>query len=177
MVYEYLVKSNKAAFLAKVTEISAKLGINPNWLMIVMKMESGINPQAYNSNGGATGLYQFMPQTAAGLGTSTGALIAMDNVTQLDYVYKYLKPYAGRLFSVTDLYMVTFFPAALGKPDNYVLQTSSLSAGLIARANPVFDLNGDQAITVGEFKQSVTSRLPSEALQAIAAALNNLKKN
>ena len=118
-----------------------------------------------------------MPQTAAGLGTSTGALIAMDNVTQLDYVYKYFKPYAGRLFSVTDLYMVTFFPAALGKPDNYVLQTSSLSASLIARANPVFDLNGDQAITVGEFKQSVTNRLPSEALQAIANALNNLKKN
>jgi len=177
MVYEYLVKSNQSAFLAKVIDISARLGINPDWLMIVMKMESGINPAAYNANGGATGLIQFMPSTAVGLGTSTGALIAMDNVTQLDYVYKYFKPYAGRLFSVTDLYLVTFFPVALGKPDNYVLQTSSLSAGLIARANPIFDLNKDQIITVGEFKQSVIDRLPSEALQAIAKIANDLKKN
>ena len=181
MVYEYLVKSNKAAFLAKVADIAAKLGIDPNWLMIVMKMESGINPAAYNKNGGATGLIQFMPATAAGLGTSTGALIAMDNVTQLDYVYKYYRPYAGRLFSVTDLYIVTFFPVALGKPDSYVLQTSSLSAGLIAAANPVFDLDKNNAITVGEFKQSVINRLPSEALQAVMNAASNgadyLKKN
>jgi hypothetical protein len=165
MVYEYLVKTNQAAFLAKVTEISAKLGILPDWLMIVMKMESGINPQAYNANGGATGLIQFMPSTAAGLGTSTGALIAMDNVTQLDYVYKYFKPYTGRLHSVTDLYMVTFFPVALGKSDDYVLETSSLSAGLIARANPIFDLNKDQKITVGEFKQSILSRMPNEVIE------------
>lgn len=177
MVYEYLVKQNSAAFLAKVIDISARLGINPDWLMIVMKMESGINPAAYNANGGATGLIQFMPATAAGLGTSTGALIAMDNVTQLDYVYKYFRPYAGRLFSVTDLYMVTFFPAALGKPDSYILQTSSLSAALIARSNPVFDLDKNNAITVGEFKQSVINRLPSEAFQAIAKAANDLKKN
>lgn len=177
MVYEYLVKSNKAAFLAKVAEVSAKLGIQPDWLMIVMKMESGLNPQAVNYNGGATGLIQFMPATAAGLGTSTTALFNMSNVEQMDWVYKYFKPYAGRLFSVTDLYMVTFFPVALGKPDNYVLQTSSLHADTIARANPVFDLNKDSAITVGEFKKSVTNRLPSEALQAIANTLDNLKKN
>jgi len=181
MVYEYLIRSNKDAFLAKVTSISAQLGINPDWLMIVMKMESGINHQAVNTNGGATGLIQFMPQTAAGLGTTNAALFAMDNVSQLDYVYKYFKPYAGRLHSVTDLYMVTFFPVALGKPDNYVLQTSSLSAALIARSNPVFDLDKNNAITVGEFKQSVINRLPSEAFQAIANAASNgvdyLKKN
>ena len=43
MVYENLVTQNKAAFLAKVTEIAAKLKIQPDWLMVVMKMESGIN--------------------------------------------------------------------------------------------------------------------------------------
>jgi hypothetical protein len=177
MVYEYLVKSNQAAFLAKVAEVSSKLGIQADWLMIVMKMESGINPQAINTTGGATGLIQFMPSTAVGLGTSTAALYNMSNVEQMDWVYKYFKPYAGRLLSVTDLYMVTFFPVALGKPDNYVLQTSSLHADTIARQNPVFDLNKDQAITVGEFKQSVMNRLPNEAIQAILIAANNLKKN
>jgi len=177
MVYDYLVKSNQAAFLAKVIDISTRLGINPDWLMIVMKMESGINPAAYNPNGGATGLIQFMPATAAGLGTSCSELLYMDNVTQLDYVYKYFRPYAGRLLSVTDLYMVTFFPAALGKPDDYILQTSTLHADTIARANPVFDLNKDQSITVGEFKQSILNRLPSEAMQAILSLASDLKKN
>lgn len=165
MVYDYLVTSNKAAFLAKVAEISAKLGINPDWLMIVMKMESGINHLAVNAMTGATGLIQFMPATAAGLGTSTAALRSMTNVEQLDYVYKYFKPYAGRFFAVTDLYTVTFFPVALGKPDSYVLETSSIHADTIARQNPVFDLNKDQKITYGEFKQSIIKRLPNEALE------------
>ena len=164
MIYENLVTQNKAAFLAKVQEIAAKLKIQADWLMIVMKMESGINHQIVNKTGGATGLIQFMPATARGLGTSTEALKTMTNVQQLDYVYKYFAPYSGRLKSVTDLYTVTFFPVALGKPDNYVLQTSTLHADTIAAQNPVFDLNRDQQVTLGEFKQSVISRLPSEVL-------------
>ena len=167
MVYENLVTQNKAAFLAKVTEIAAKLKIQPDWLMIVMKMESGINHQAVNPIGGATGLIQFMPATARGLGTSTEALKAMSNVQQIEYVYKYFAPYSGRLKSVTDLYTVTFFPVALGKPDSYVLQTPTLHADTIAAQNPVFDLNRDKQITLGEFKQSVVNRLPKEALAYI----------
>ena len=170
MFYEYLVKTNKEAFLQKVKDISAKLGIDPDWLMIVMKMESGINEKAVNPDGGATGLIQFMPVTAASMGTSTSELLEMSNTDQLDYVYQYFKPYAGKLKSVTDLYIVTFFPVALGKPDNYVLQTSRTSAAQIARQNPIFDLNNDQAITLGEFKQSVLSRMPNEVI-------DYLKKN
>lgn len=181
MVYDYLVSSNKDEFLAKVIAISSALCIDPNWLMIVMKKESGLDPQAYNANGGATGLIQFMPATADSLGTSTDELYAMSNVEQLDYVYAYFKGYTGRLNSVTDLYMVTFFPAALGKPDDYVLQTSHLSAETIARANSIIDLNGDLQITVGEFNQYVIKGLPSEALQSILSAAGNtvdyLKKN
>lgn len=153
MLFEQYVTTNKQAFLAKVKEVSKKLLIEPDWLMAVMYKESGINPQAVNPNGGATGLIQFMPATAKSLGTSTTALKNMSNVEQLDYVYKYYKPYITKLNSYPDLYMATFFPAALGKSNDYVLQTSSLSAGTIARANPVIDLNKDNKITVGEFHE------------------------
>lgn len=153
MLFEQYVTTNKQAFLAKVKEVSKKLLIEPDWLMAVMYKESRINPQAVNPNGGATGLIQFMPATAKSLGTSTTALKNMSNVEQLDYVYKYYKPYITKLNSYPDLYMATFFPAALGKPNDYVLQTSSLSAGTIARANPVIDLNKDNKITVGEFHE------------------------
>ncbi len=153
LLFEEKVTRNSATFIAKVKSISAKLLIEPDWLMAVMYKESGINEKAVNPNGGATGLIQFMPATAQSLGTTTAALKAMSNVEQLDYVYKYYKPYITKLNSYPDLYLATFFPAALGKSDDWVLQTSRLSAKTIARANPVIDLNKDDKITVGEFKE------------------------
>lgn len=169
MLYESKITENRAAFLAKVADISAKLGISPDWLMIVFKVETAgtFNHRIQNPTTGATGLIQFMPSTAAGLGTSTDALRAMSNVQQLDFVYKYFYPYKGRLNSVTDLYAVTFFPRALGKPDDYILETDTIHADTIARQNPIFDLNKDKAITYGEFKQAVLSRVPFDALEAL----------
>lgn len=155
MWYSEYVKNNKEAFLNKVVSISNQLGINPNWLMFVMYWESGLNPAIRNKYSGATGLIQFMPATATALGTSVSALVNMSNVEQLDYVYKYYRPYAGHMNNLYDVYLVTFFPAALGKADNWVLQTSSLSPRIIAEQNPAIDLNKDKQITVGEFKRYV----------------------
>ena len=155
MWYSEYVKNNKEAFLNKVVSISNQLGINPNWLMFVMYWESGLNPAIRNKYSGATGLIQFMPATATALGTSVSALVNMSNVEQLDYVYKYYRPYAGHMNNLYDVYLVTFFPAALGKADNWVLQTSSLSPRIIAEQNPAIDVNKDKQITVGEFKRYV----------------------
>ena len=152
MIFDTYIIENKEAFLAKVKTIASQLGIQPDWLMAVMAFESGINHKAVNSTSGATGLIQFMPSTAAGMGTSTSALKAMSNVEQLDWVYKYLKPYANRMKSYIDVYLAVFFPAAMGKHDNYVIQTSTISAATIANQNPIFDINKDKIITVGEVK-------------------------
>jgi soluble lytic murein transglycosylase-like protein len=58
----------RAAFKAKVEEISADLKINPNWLMAIINMETNrtFDHKIQNSIG-ATGLIQFMPRTAEGL--------------------------------------------------------------------------------------------------------------
>lgn len=179
MVYDFLVKDNKAEFLAKVEAISARLGILPDWLMVIMRTESGIDPAAVNPYSGATGLIQFMPDTARSLGTSTAALKAMDNVSQLDYVEKYFRPYAGRITSPQDMYLITFFPRALGKPDNYVLQTDTISAARIAGQNAPYDLNKDQAITAGELRAAFTKKIPSGVsvvFDQVASAAGDLKK-
>ena len=160
LFFEDLVKSNKAEFIAKVKDIAAKLGTDPNFLMAVMWSESGLNHRAVNPTGGATGLIQFMPNTARALGTTTEALRNMTNVDQLDYVLKYYWGYRSKLKSFGDVYLVTFFPAAVGKPDSFVLETKSLSARLIAQQNPIFDLNKDGKVTVGEFKKKINDRLP-----------------
>ena len=152
MLFEEHVQENRSYFLDKVEEISLKLMIAPEWLMAVMYKESKLNHKAVNSTTGATGLIQFMPATAQSLGTSTTALKYMSNIEQLDYVYKYYRPYISKLNSYPDLYLATFFPVALGKSDSFVMQTSSLPALTVARQNPAIDLNKDGKITVGEFK-------------------------
>lgn len=153
MLFAEYVKENKSYFLDKVEEISRKLMIAPEWLMAVMFKESKLNHKAVNSTTGATGLIQFMPATAKGLGTSTTALKNMSNIEQLDYVYKYYRPYISKLNSYPDLYLATFFPVALGKSDSFVMQTNSLPASTVARQNPAIDINKDGKITVGEFKE------------------------
>jgi len=151
LIFENYVKYNKDQFVAKVRNIASKLFIDPNWLMAVMYKESGLKHTAVNKMGGATGLIQFMPSTAKGLGTTTANLLSMSNVEQLDYVYAYFKPYKYKILSYPDLYLITFFPAALSKPIDYIFQTTKLPASVVAKFNPAIDINKDAVITMSEF--------------------------
>lgn len=149
-LYDKIKGGNQDQFANKVNLIAKNLGINPDWLMVVMNFESGINSKAKNSQSGATGLIQFTPTTAKGLGTSTTDLYNMSNVQQLDYVYLYLSKYKGRLNKFSDLYLAIFYPNAIGKDDNYVLGTTDENKKLIANQNSIFDTNYDGYIQKSE---------------------------
>ncbi len=185
LLYINLVPSSERdAFEQKVQSVASNLQTNPNWLMQIMKAESGLRADIQNtsypmSNGYATGLIQFTPDTAAGLGTSTQALKQMSRVQQMDYVYKYLKPYAGRLNSYFDIYLVVFFPAAIGQTnnDNYVFETSRISRGSVARSNPTMDINKDGMITMAEFKQYLKNTVKQEYWDDIFMAPITFVKN
>ena len=64
-------------------------------LLAVIEKESGFDHTIQNTTGEkptyATGLIQFMPDTAKGLGTTTDALKSMSVLDQLDYVDKYFQ--------------------------------------------------------------------------------------
>lgn len=95
-----------------------------SWLMSCMAWESArtFSASVRNAAGsGATGLIQFMPDTARDLGTTNTLLSAMTAEQQLEYVAKYFKPYAGKLQLLSDCYMVILWPAAVGKPDATIL--------------------------------------------------------
>jgi len=146
------VKSNIEAFGNKVISLSALLNIAPEWLMVVMNNESGLQHTAKNPFSTATGLIQFMEATAKGLGTTTAALKAMTNVQQLDYVYKYLKPYKGKMNDVSDVYLAVFFPLALFKDENYLFPAWAVNA------NKIFDINKDGVLTKSEFRKYVNNK-------------------
>lgn len=150
------IKSNsKATFESKVVQIANTLGFEPNWLMIVMFFESGLNPQAVNSQTGASGLIQFMPQTARNMGTTVEDIRAMDALEQLDYVYQYLLPYKGKIKSLGDLYLRVFYPAAVGQPDDYILGGNNPEK--LAAQNKVFDLDKNGLVTKGEVAQYINN--------------------
>jgi hypothetical protein len=192
------VKENREAFAAKVIEVAGKLGINPDWLMAVMNSESGLDPKAVNKQGAsmpgkdkdgkvikpagtpdstdartrsqyrATGLIQFMPATAKGLKTTTQAIYDMSNVQQMEFVYQYFLPYKSRIKTYFDLYLVTFYPAALkySTDDNAVIgqERSEKVRAQIAAGNN-FDSDGNKLISIAEFKAFINKKLPKDALE------------
>ena len=164
---EKLPAQNRNAIINKINSVSANLGINPNWLMAVMNFESGLNPQAKNPYSGATGLIQFMPSTARSLGTSVEQLAFMPFENQLHYVEKYYDQWKSKVKSFVDLYLATFFPVAIGKPDSWVLETNNVSASTIASQNPVFDPLKQGKVTVGAIKKVILSKIPVDLLKYV----------
>jgi len=97
--------------------VAQRIGAQPFDLANLINFESGWNPQAVNKRSGATGLIQFMPSTARGLGTTTAAIKAMSALEQMPLVERYLRPYARKgLHTAERLYMAVFYPAAISWP-------------------------------------------------------------
>ena len=125
-----------------------------SWLMACMAFESAetFSPSIRNAAGsGATGLIQFMPSTAKGLGTTTDQLAQMSAVQQLDYVQAYFKPYARRIRSLSDMYMAILLPGAIGVAEDSVL----FSTGVAYRQNAGLDVDSDGKITKAEAAEKV----------------------
>ena len=143
-------------FKKKLEKVANALGVRSSDLIAIMKQESGVNPQARNPSG-ATGLIQFMPDTARRLGTTTDDLYKMDGVQQLDYVYKYFKMTGVGNGTLGDLYMAVFMPKYIGYDDNHVLGQRGAPgfSGAVYRQNSGLDRNKDNKITVADVKQSV----------------------
>ena len=139
--------------------------------MFVMWFESKLNPQAVNPISGATGLIQFMPSTARGLGITTTVLKRMSNVQQLDYVLAYLRPYKGRMKTWADVYLAVFYPRAMGNP-NFVI-----TSDIVAKQNKIFDLNKDLDISVKEIETTLRKQIPKSTERIIYEIRNQHTKS
>lgn len=170
-------------FVAKVKKIVAMLRMPTSGaddLMACMAWESAetFSSSVRNAAGsGATGLIQFMPATALPYYNTAAEIAKMDAATkkakgleacdrlakltpeqQLDFVYKYFEPYAGRLKNLGDLYMAILWPAGIGKADSFVLWDKA-SRPTTYRQNAGLDINKDDLITRAEALAKVNAKL------------------
>ncbi len=171
LAYIEKVTTNQTAFEIKVRDISSRLGINPDWLMIVMYAESKLNHLIKSPNSSAVGLIQFTASTAKNLGVSSTQLLSMSNVQQLDYVEKYYKSFgfANKLRSVYDCYFAVFAPLGVGQSDNKVLYASPTSA---YNANKALDIDKNGNITVKDVKIWFSKYIPVNIKQNTATNTN-----
>lgn len=139
------------AFLARTTRMCIALGWS--WpgavgdALTCMAFETGrtFSPGVLNAAGsGATGLIQFMPATAVGLGTTVQQLARMSAVDQLDYVEAYFRPYAKDVHTLEDMYMCILLPKYRSAPLDAVLFSDGTTA---YRQNSGLDKNTDGKIT------------------------------
>jgi len=75
----------------RLEQIADTNGFSVDELLSVIEKESAFDSSNVNDSSGATGLIQFIPKTAADLGTTTADLKAMSVLDQLDYVDKYFQ--------------------------------------------------------------------------------------
>ena len=158
----------RAAFSQKVQSIASFLDIHPDWLMQVMYAESRLKPTAANRQGAdkhlvAAGLLQFTLGSGivkSGKVPSLSHILSLPALSQLDLVQWYFSGFRGKMKSYYDVYAVTFFPAMIGKPDDWVLQTRTLSASIVARQNKGI-AKGKSFITVADFKRYAVGLVPT----------------
>ena len=122
-------------------------------IAIAISLESGFNPAAVNKKTDATGLIQWIPKTAEGLGTTTADLRKMTDVEQVPYIEKFF----GKLIGL----VATPNPAPM--PYDYLL--------LIYTGNPKY-VGADPSTVVshtGEYPDLETGETTIKSIWAAAA--------
>lgn len=122
----------------------------------VIQLESGGKPDAVNPTSGATGLIQFMPDTAKALGTTTEELANMPVEDQVRFVVKYFENAGINENSTPDDYaLAVAAPAFVGKPDDTVVYEKGSKAW---EQNKPWRPPGGGDITVGSIKAAYTDK-------------------
>jgi hypothetical protein len=150
-------------FILKVRDIAKRLEMpteGSNWLMACMAFETGetFSPTIKNGAGAPYyGLIQFGEAAAKDCGTTVAALVKMTAEQQLDYVYKFFKPYTGKLKTLSDVYSRIIWPVAVGKSEDYVIFDTKVRPTAYVQ-NKGLDINKDGLVTKAECAAKVQEK-------------------
>ena len=139
-------------FLRALVWMCRRVKVDPVNLLAVMSSETAgtFDPAIHPPKGGATGLIQFMPETARTLGTTTEKLARMSQVEQLVYVERFFQPHAKRNLAErrpVDTYLAVFAPSHIGEDMSSVVYAAPSKE---YKANIKLDTGKDDKIQVSE---------------------------
>ncbi|UZE58755.1 peptidoglycan DD-metalloendopeptidase family protein [Aeromonas veronii] len=148
------------AFRNKVIKVGGELGIDPNYIMACIALETGtrFDPSIKNPYSSATGLIQLMRVSAKEIGTTVEALAKMNHVEQMDYVKMYFVRKAEMFgvptnrWSLEDVYLSIFAPSAIAIDGNAPVYSSPSEN---YNRNKFHDLNGDGKIMKSEIANNI----------------------
>jgi peptidoglycan hydrolase-like protein with peptidoglycan-binding domain len=141
-------------FIEGVENMAARLGAKPEHILAAMSFETGGTFSPSIQNGiKATGLIQFLPSTARGLGTTVDELKNMSSVDQLKYVEKYFEPFKNNLGSLEAVY-TAILSGSPKSPDATLFKEGTKAY----EQNPL-DFNKDGKITAAEATTIVGARM------------------
>lgn len=139
----------------KVEKIAKRFNVRTEDLCLLFYIESRGNPKAINKLSRASGLIQWLQSTAVRFETTLAEIRQMSTSDQLDLVERYLEFWEPKngYSGFTDLYLSVFYPAALGKSNNYVIGPKG---SLAVKLNKGVDRNKDGILTVGDVKNFIS---------------------
>ncbi|MBO0934603.1 hypothetical protein [Fibrella aquatilis] len=161
LAYLERVPTDRDAFGRKVIAIAGRLGVQPDWLMIVMNFETaGLFKPGYYASSGAVGLIQFTSAGASQVGSTKDALSKLTAIQQLDYVEKYFVSWkaVGKMHSLEDVYTIVFAPAYLGRDPASVIHRKGTAA---YAANAPLDRGKKGYITLADIQATIRKYVPS----------------
>lgn len=182
-MHNYFIKKiNNPSKVQALEGLAKILRVPVDWICAIINFETGgtFSTTIVNKTSGAVGLIQFMPDFGKNYKTIDGKKYTMTEIKNMSFVDQcglislYFKPYISKVKSFTDLYLAVFFPLALGKDDNFVLQTSKLTPAIIASQNKAYDINKDNKVTKGEVTTYFANVYKKLGLTDLA---DSLKKN
>ena len=133
---------------------SRAIGVSPAALDTVIYSESnGRDLKAVNPSSKATGLIQFMPETAEELGTTIDEIYNMGYKEQFDLVIRYFEKQMqynniSHIDRDFDVYTLVFVPAYVNYPLDFVLPQK-----YYAQNKNIFDKEGKGFININDIKQ------------------------
>jgi hypothetical protein len=152
-------------FFVNLKAMCNRLGCNPEDMLAIMNLESGLDPAAANPKYPARGLTQIEPFHYKNLdfhGTNRD-FARLSAVEQLPYIERYFENvmntyHTGPLRSRTELYIANFWPAALS---NRAVQSQDPNAVIVDSAknpkeytaNKGLDVDKDGKITYGDLER------------------------
>lgn len=134
-------------------------GDQPHFIMGCMAFETGrtFSPSIQNIGGAPYfGLIQWGDLAASDVKMTVGQLVKLTAVQQLEYVERWFKPYAGRIKTLSDVYLRIFMPKFVGKAEDSVI---ALKGTATYRQNIGLDVDKDGDIEKQEAAYMVMRQL------------------